>query len=113
MKFVTIGHMVNDTEPVDHLGGGVSYTAITAHNLGYEAHIITKCAADSAFIKDLQKLGIYVHLLPTQQKTITTFRNVYDDHGRRKQQVLAVQEKIVLDDFSAFSKEILKDAIIM
>jgi sugar/nucleoside kinase (ribokinase family) len=112
-NFVTIGHIVNDTEPADHVGGGVSYTALTAHNLGYESHIITKCPQDSPYISYLQSEGISVHLLPTSSQAITSFQNIYEEKSRRKQRVLSRQEDITSEDFSAFPEEILRDAIIL
>src|SRR5579871_4112428 len=112
-KFVTIGHIVNDTEPTDHLGGGVSYSAIAAARLGYEAHIITKCPANHPYIKQLESMGVRVHVLPSSLQNITTFQNVYDAKGRRTQRLLAQQETIGISDFASFPKGILHDATIL
>lgn len=111
--FIAVGHIVNDEEPYDHLGGGVSYSAIAASRLGYPAHIITKCPKDHPYIADLKRMGVTVHVLPSSLSTITSFRNTYDKRGRRKQQVTQVQEHITAKDFPAFPKEILSQATIL
>jgi sugar/nucleoside kinase (ribokinase family) len=85
IKFVAVGHIVNDSDPRDHLGGGVSYSAIAAQRLGHEAHIITKCPPDHPYIAGLEHMGVRVHLLPTKLDTITSFKNIYDQGGQRTQ----------------------------
>jgi sugar/nucleoside kinase (ribokinase family) len=110
---VAVGHIVNDTEPHNHLGGGVAYSAMVAHNLGYDAHIVTKCPNDHEYITDLRKYGITVHVLPSTRSVITTFRNIYDEHGNRRQQCIEQQEMITVRDFDAFPQHILHNAIIL
>src|SRR5215210_771280 len=82
-KFITIGHIVNDTEPSDHMGGPVSYMSVSAAKLGYEAHIITKCPTNHPYISELKKYGVTVHVLPTQLETIETNVNFYDKDGHK------------------------------
>jgi sugar/nucleoside kinase (ribokinase family) len=112
-RFVAIGHVVNDSAPEDHLGGGVAYSAVAARRLGYEAHVITKCSPDHRYVADLKEMGVHVHPLPTRRDTITSFDNTYDGSGRRKQHVAELQESISLADFPSFPQEVLTDAIVL
>lgn len=119
--FFAIGHITNDTEPFDHVGGGVSYSALVwknlglmgvalnaqvANNLGLETHIITKCLENHRFIRKLENYGIIVHNLPKRdseyEDKITTFRNIYDESGNRSQFVSEKQEDITYDDLDEF-----------
>lgn len=119
--FFAIGHITNDTEPIAHLGGGVSYSALVwrrlglkgtilnaqaANNLGLETHIITKCPENHPSIKELGKYGIIVHNLPKRdskyEDKITTFRNIYDELGNRRQFVTEKQEDITYSDLDEF-----------
>jgi hypothetical protein len=113
IKFVAVGHIVNDIAPHDHLGGGVSYSAIAAQRLGHEAHIITKCPPDHPYIADLQHMGVRVHALPTKLDTITSFENIYDQDGKRTQRVREVQEPITRADLPFFPQNLLKDATVL
>jgi sugar/nucleoside kinase (ribokinase family) len=113
IKFVAVGHIVNDTAPHDHLGGGVSYSAIAARRLGHEAHIITKCPSDHPYIADLEHMGVRVHPLPTKLETITSFENIYDQDGKRTQHVPEVQEPITCADLPFFPRDLLKNATVL
>lgn len=110
-NFVAIGHIVNDLEPNDHLGGSVYYTALLARKLGYQATIITKAPADHAYIKELKDLGIRVYPLLSKLNTMTSFKNFYNAKGRRTQFVTEKQEQITSEDL--LPKEVLKDSIIL
>ncbi len=113
-RLVTIGHIVNDTEPIDHLGGPVSYAAVAATRLGYETHIITKCPPNHPYISVLKEYGISsVVVLPSQLQNITTNRNIYDDQGYKKQYKLAQQEKITPKDLMGIPKTLLQDSQIL
>jgi sugar/nucleoside kinase (ribokinase family) len=113
IRFISVGHIVNDIAPRDHLGGGVSYSAIAAKRLGHEAHIITKCLPDHPYIADLEQMGVRVHPLPTKLDTITSFRNIYDQDGQRTQYVTEVQEPITRSDLPWFPQDLLKDATVL
>jgi sugar/nucleoside kinase (ribokinase family) len=113
IKFVAIGHIVNDTAPLDHLGGGVSYSAIAAQRLGHEAHIITKCRPDHPYIRDLEGMGVRTHPLPTNLDTITSFENIYDENGKRAQYVSEVQEPITCADLRFFPRNLLQEATVL
>lgn len=105
-EFYAIGHITNDILPEPHVGGGVSYTAYAAKQLGYDAHIVTKAPEQSRFVRELQALGIIVHCLPlldtANAEKVTTFANIDDAQGRRLQFVSEVQETIGLDDLKHF-----------
>ena len=112
-RFVAVGHVTNDLKPKEHLGGGVSYSAVTASRLGLDAHIITKCPQKHPYINELKNLRIKVHVLPSTLPTITTFDNQYDLQGRRKQIITQVQEQISLKDKENIPWKILKDSVIL
>ena len=112
-KLVAIGHITNDVTPKEHLGGGVSYAAVTASRLGMEAHIITKCAPNHPYIGELDSLGIKVHLLSSALNTITTFHNVYDSKGNRRQRVVEAQEQISGDNLYSVPNTLLDGAIVL
>ena len=111
-KFVAIGHITNDISPGEHLGGGVSYSAVTAARMGLEAHIITKCPINHPFVKELKELGVIVHILPSNLNTITTF-DTRNARGKRSQTVSEIQELISPKDEKSFPWHILKDSIIL
>ena len=112
-KFVCIGHITDDTKPISRLGGSVSYSAIAAKRLGCDTFIITKCPKNHKYIDQLTKLGITVHVLPSNLSTITTFKNVYSEQGKRTQECPQQQEEINICDFEKFPKDILQDATIL
>jgi sugar/nucleoside kinase (ribokinase family) len=63
------------------LGGTATYAAITARNLGYRAGILTR-AAENIPQRELLR-EIQIERLGSDRTT--TFRNIYDEHGRRHQ----------------------------
>lgn len=112
-RFVAIGHITNDVGEPDRVGGGVSYTAVTAVRLGHDAHIITKCPPHHPHVAALARLGVTVHVLPSTSGAITTFENVYDARGRRTQYCPLRQEAIRREDFAYIPHAVLKNAIIL
>ena len=112
-RIVAIGHIVNDTEPSDHLGGPVSYTSVTAVRLGFDVAIITKCPPNHPYVTQLQNYGITVHVLPSKHKTIETNVNIYDEIGHKHFKKAARQEPITLADIKRLPNEIFTDAAIM
>jgi sugar/nucleoside kinase (ribokinase family) len=112
-KFVVIGHIVNDTEPLDHPGGVVAYAGIAASYLGAKTHIITKCPNKHPYIEFLESNGLHVHRLPSQTNNITTFKNFYNEKGERNQVVLSKQEAIQESDLDHIQTDLLRDAIIL
>jgi sugar/nucleoside kinase (ribokinase family) len=112
-KFIAIGHIVNDTEPLDHPGGAVAYAGIAASYLGAQTQIITKCPKGHPYIEFLESNGVHVHRLTSQSNDITTFKNFYNEKGERKQMVLSKQELIQASDFNHIQTDFLRDAIIL
>jgi len=104
--FYAIGHISNDLVPYPHVGGGVTYSCVVAQRLGFQAHIITKCDIDSPYIKELEAMGIRMHVLPVRNdenvhKT-TAFTNEYDEKGKRTQYCPEQQEHITIEDLKNF-----------
>jgi sugar/nucleoside kinase (ribokinase family) len=112
-QFIVIGHIVNDTEPLDHPGGAVSYAGIAASYLGADTHIFTKCPKSHPYIEFLESKGVHVHRLSSQSSDITTFKNFYNEKGERKQMVLSKQELIQASDLNHIPTDLLRDAIIL
>ena len=112
-KFIVIGHIVNDTEPSEHLGGVVAYAGIAASYLGAQTHIITKCPENHPYIELLESNGVHVHILKSQTNNITTFKNFYNEKGERNQVVLSKQESIRASDLEHIQTDFLRDAIIL
>jgi 1D-myo-inositol 3-kinase len=83
IDILLIGHVTRDLVGEDqqgpyHLGGTVSFAAVTALALGRRPTVITRAAADT----DLSELpgSVDLHCLPSP--TTTTFANVYTPAGR-------------------------------
>jgi len=97
--FLVIGHITKDllADGRFTIGGTVTYSSLTACNLGRETGIVTR--ADPAL--DLSRFaacGIAVHRLPSP--VTTTFENIYLD-GTRYQYIRAVAAPIVPADVPA------------
>lgn len=101
-----VGHITNDTLPYEHLGGAVAYTGAAMSGLGIETHIVTKCPENHPYIKNLEQRGIIVHNLPVRDPSfrdkITTFENIEDQYGHRRQIVRELQERISMEDIENF-----------
>lgn len=115
IEFFAIGHITNDLEPVPHLGGGVSYSAVAAHRFGLRTHIITEAPPNHPYLDDLTDLGIAVHRLPAAEprleSNITSFQNFYDEKGHRRQIVSNRQDDINLKDLPNFP-EVPKNSVL-
>ena len=92
--FVVIGHVTRDETPQGVvLGGTVTYTAITARNLGYRAAVLTRAADNIPTPERLEG----IQLVRRPSPTTTTFRNIYRG-GHRQQYVRDVADPIVVGD---------------
>ncbi len=101
-KLITVGHIVEDTaEPENVIGGGVSYSGITAKELGLDVHIITKFPTPHRFLDSFAQRGITIMTLPTRSDEVTRFTNRYDTSGNRKQVLSGRQESITLTDLES------------
>ncbi len=88
--FLVIGHITKDVQPDGYtIGGTVTYSALTARNLGYRAAIVTAAGADLDAHEFLR--GVMTLRLPSA--VTTTFQNLYPD-GHRVQYLRAVAEPI-------------------
>jgi hypothetical protein len=88
--FLVIGHITKDLLPDGYtVGGTVTYSSITARNLGRRAAILT--AADPGFEPGPLLDGITLLRLPSA--ATTTFQNLYPD-GYRVQYIRAVAAPI-------------------
>lgn len=105
-EFYAVGHITEDQPP--HIGGAVSYAAVTIERLGGEASVITRAPVGHPYISELQTLGVEVYNLPIHDsdhaQDITSFLNTYDKRGNRTQFVSRQQETIGATDMQHFPK---------
>ena len=89
--YLVLGHVTKDLvgEGDDASPGGtVMYSATTAQRLGLQAAIVTACAPqDDHLIDEARREGVWVHVISSP--FTTTFRNVYDEGGKRTQFIFA------------------------
>lgn len=79
--YLVIGHITKDIYPGGYrIGGTVTYSALTAHNLGHKAKILTCSGPDL----DLSRLPDDLSIVSRTSKTSTTFENIYQDGNRRQ-----------------------------
>ncbi len=80
-NYLVIGHLTKDLYPGGYkIGGTVTFSALTARNLGHQARIVTCCSDDI----DLSRLPGDVQIEAQRCESTTTFENIYHD-GRRRQ----------------------------
>ncbi len=97
-RLLAIGHVTRDTLLVpaprgtpagatvskDVLGGAVTYAALAARRLGWEAAVLTSAGPDFDPARELPGLTVFV-----QKAACTTrFENAYEDDGSRRQVVI-------------------------
>src|SRR4029078_10274244 len=93
-RLLAIGHVTWDRrEGIDVLGGAVSYGALAAERLGWEAGVLTSAGPDFEPARDLP--GVAVFRSPSE--VTTRFRNEYDEDGVRSQRLLARAHDVPLD----------------
>jgi hypothetical protein len=80
IDYLVVGHITQDITPAGlMMGGTVTYSALTAHALGFSVGIVTSARQDI----DVSPLGgIPVHLIPAENST--TFKNQPTPNGRRQ-----------------------------
>lgn len=105
-KFYFFGHITDDLNPEQHLGGAVSYSAVAISNLGGEATIVTKAPNNHPYLDELNILGVNTVNLPLRDNShaqdITSFWNTYDRKWNRTERVSHVQEPINELDITNF-----------
>src|SRR5687768_2280409 len=98
--YLVLGHVTKDLvgEGEDASPGGtVTYSAITAQRLGLQAAIVTACAPQDDHLLDAaRREGVWVHVVDSP--STTTFRNIYDEEGKRTQVIFAQAATIHLGD---------------
>ena len=79
--YLVIGHVTKDLYPGDYkIGGTVTFSALTARNLGHQAGIVT-CSGPGL---DLSRLPGDLEILSHPSEASTTFENIYCDGHRRQ-----------------------------
>lgn len=100
-ELLSIGHVTWDVSDHAHAqtlpGGATSFATITAGRLGVQASIITSCADDDYPFDKLIPSNQEDRLTNVQSHNTTTFKNIYDAHGRRKQHLISRAANITLD----------------
>ncbi len=92
--FVVIGHVAKDLTDEGHQPGGtVVYSALTARKLGRRVGVITSAGPDL----DLDQILENMEVICLPSPVTTTFRNIYEEEGRR-QYVYAVAKRIGIED---------------
>ena len=98
--YLVLGHVAKDLawEGDDASPGGtVTYSAITAQRLGLQAAIVTACAPQDDHLLDAaRREGVWVFV--ASSPFTTTFRNTYDEAGKRTQVIFAQAATIHLRD---------------
>jgi 1D-myo-inositol 3-kinase len=103
-RLLAIGHVTRDRRPAsasqagapaapgDVLGGSVTYGALAARRLGWDAAILTSAGSDFEPERELPGLPVFVHRSPLT----TRFENEYDEDGGRRQVVAARADDVDL-----------------
>ena len=98
-RLLALGHVSRDRRPCgDVLGGSVTYGALAARRLGWDAAILTSAGPD--FDPDQELPGVPVFL--RRSPATTRFVNEYDADGTRHQIVTARAEDV---DLAALPEE--------
>jgi len=93
LRFLAVGHVTRDQCPGgDVLGGTVSYAAMAAQRLGWEAAILTAAGPDFEPARELPGIAAFV----SGSRATTRFVNAYDAGGQRSQNVAALAGEIDL-----------------
>jgi sugar/nucleoside kinase (ribokinase family) len=93
-RLLAVGHVTRDRRPGgDVLGGSVTYGALAARRLGWEAAVLTAAGPD--FEPERELPGVSVFLRPSS--ATTRFVNEYDEDGTRRQVVTARADDVDLE----------------
>lgn len=81
-RLLVVGHVTWDLrDGKEDLGGTVSYAALTARRLGWQAGILTASGPEFEAGKELPGIDVFAARAPAT----TRFRNLYDEDGTRRQ----------------------------
>ena len=97
VQYLAVGHLSKDVFSSGHVAGGaVYYGAVTAGRLGIKPGILTSCAPDFNFPREIRNWPIRY----AESRITTTFENIYgctNDPTDRRQYVHDVADPISLD----------------
>jgi sugar/nucleoside kinase (ribokinase family) len=92
-RLLALGHVSRDRRPDgDVLGGSVTYGALAARRLGWEAAIVTSAGPDFEPERELAGVPVFLRRSPAT----TRFVNEYDEDGTRRQLVTARADDVDL-----------------
>lgn len=81
-RLLALGHVTRDRlARGEVLGGAVSYAALCARRLGWQAGVVTAAGPDFDPARELPGVDVFV----TRGSATTRFANVYEDDGTRRQ----------------------------
>jgi sugar/nucleoside kinase (ribokinase family) len=81
-RLLAVGHVTWDrVEGRDVLGGAVSYAALAARKLGWQAAVLTCAGPDLEAERHLPGIEVFLR----RAAATTRFRNLYDEEGERRQ----------------------------
>lgn len=98
-QFVAIGHLVHDVAECGLiLGGAAAYSSIAARKLGLNAGVVSAVGEDFLHYGKLDGISLALvgatHTSPLQRGLTTTFANMYDERGARRQILKSVSAAI-------------------
>ena len=97
-RLLALGHVSRDRRPGgDVLGGSVTFGALAARRLGWEAAILTSAGPDFEPERELPGIPAFVR----RSSATTRFVNEYDADGTRHQVVTARAEDVDLEALPA------------
>jgi sugar/nucleoside kinase (ribokinase family) len=92
-RLLAVGHVTWDrVAGGDVLGGAVSYAALAAAKLGWEAAVLTCASRDFVPERDLPGVTVFQRLA----SSTTRFENLYSDSGERQQMLKARSDDVDL-----------------
>lgn len=106
VEIVIVGHFAIDINTYpwgtieNALGGAPVYSGLTAVSLGFETGIVSKVGRDfvERFPPLFSKLGLDTEGILVSGRKTTTFENIYDEQGNRRQVCRYVAPKILPED---------------
>jgi len=97
-RLLAVGHVTRDARPGgDVLGGSVTYGALAARRLGWDAAILTSAGPDFEPERELAGIPVFVR----RSSATTRFVNEYDGDGRRRQVLTARADDVDTDALPA------------
>jgi 1D-myo-inositol 3-kinase len=93
-RLLAVGHVTRDRRPEGEvLGGTVSYAALAARRLGWEAAVLTSAGPDFEPRRELPGVAVFVR----PAEATTRFVNEYEEDGTRRQRVSIRADAIDFD----------------